>query len=76
MKLREEHFGVPPENLHNRKDYVTVYKSAKKGQTSFRVSKILLDNLWQQAQKLVKKPQLILSIGEYTISCTIQKQTM
>ncbi len=81
--MRENLVGIPPEEYTQNislfskyRDVIKVYKSAKKGQSSFRISKNLLDNLWNQSTKLEKKPQLILSIGEYVLTCNIQKQTM
>ena len=38
----EQLFGVPPNSLHNS---YTVYKSSKKGQKSFRITKSLLENI-------------------------------
>ena len=59
--------------------YCTVYRSAKKNQQSFRITKLLLKNIWNQAKNIKKLPQLILTIPanareNYIITCSIDKQ--
>jgi len=78
---REELFGVPPEELaivtteHNS---FTVYKSAKIGQSSFRITEALLDSLMLVSTKIHKQPKLIITIPdgseEYILTCTITKK--
>ncbi len=82
----EKLFGVPPQELENglsaisiSRDTFTVYKSAKKGQTSFRITKELLSTLFETYKKIGKKPLLIITIpdssNEYTLTCTITKES-
>lgn len=84
---REEIFGVPPEvtptkNLSSfgkfYRDSFTVYKSSKKGQNSFRITKSLLDSLFETYKTIQKKPILVITIvdgsDEYTLTCTITKK--
>ena len=79
MKKSEKLFGVPPESLPIHDKFI-VHKSAKKGQTSFRITKTLLENLLSTSVKIQKKPQLIISIvdgsTEYYIHCEITKTNM
>jgi len=84
MKKREQLFGVPPEVLENpcilnnqTCNSFIVHKSSKKGQSSFRITKSLLDLLLLTSSKIQKQPQLIITIpdgsNEYIISCSINK---
>jgi len=74
-KHSEQLFGVPPESLH---ETFTVHKSAKKGQNSFRITKSLLDSLFETYKQIQKKPILVISIvdgsDEYTLTCSITKK--
>lgn len=59
--------------------YCTVYKSVKKNQQSFRISKSILKNIWNKAENIKKLPQLILTIPanekeNYKITCIIEKE--
>jgi hypothetical protein len=84
-KKVEQHFGVPPEELTQEislfskyRDTFTVHKSAKKGKNSFRITKSLLDSLFETYKTIQKKPILIISIvdgsDEYTLTCSITKK--
>jgi len=83
----EKLFGVPPESrieidLENDKkiyrDTFTVHKSAKKGQNSFRITKSLLDSLFETYKQIQKKPILVITIidgaDEYTLTCSVTKK--
>jgi len=82
-KYSEQLFGVPPESepislfskYHNT---FTVHKSSKKGQNSFRITKSLLDSLFETYTQIQKKPILVITIddgsSEYTITCSITKK--
>lgn len=64
--------GVIPESLNKG----TVYKSAAKGQTSFRITAQLLNTLCQKSSSNSVMPRLILTIPDgkgalYTLNCTI-----
>jgi len=77
---REELVGVPPEEIiYNVNSNFIVHKSSKKGQTSFRITKSLLDSLMETSNKIQKQPKLIISIGvdsgEYILTCLITKQS-
>ena len=81
---REELLGIPPEEITQSislfskyRDSFTVHKSAKKGQSSFRITKDLLENLIQTSLKIQKQPKLIITINsgsdEYVITSSITK---
>lgn len=76
---REYLVGVTPEELCKSlvHDDFVVHKSSKKGQNSFRITKALLESLFETQSKIQKKPKLIISIlddsFEYTITCSITK---
>jgi hypothetical protein len=79
---REILVGVPPEELepiiYNVVSNFIVHKSAKNGQTSFRITKSLLDSLIDTSIKIQKQPILIISIGidsgEYILTCDVIKK--
>lgn len=74
---REDFFGVPPDQLTNSREFFITHKSAKKGQTSFRITKDLLDSLISTSLKIQKQPKLIITINsgsdEYIITSSITK---
>jgi hypothetical protein len=80
----EQLIGITPEEsqklslFSKYRDTFTVHKSAKKGQTSFRITKSLLDSLIETSIKIKKQPKLIISIGvgdgEYILTCSITKK--
>lgn len=74
---QEKLFGVPPAALEYH-DTFTVHKSAKKGQNSFRITKSLLESLFETYKQIQKKPILVITItdgsDEYTITCSITKK--
>lgn len=79
---REELVGVPPESepislFSKYRNSFTVHKSAKKGQSSFRITKDLLENLIQTSLKIQKQPKLIITINsgsdEYILICSLTK---
>jgi len=87
MKKRktEKLFGVPPEEVTQEislfskyRDTFTVHKSAKKGQNSFRITKSLLESLFETYSQIQKRPILIISIvdgsDEYILTCSITKK--
>jgi len=74
---REQLFGVPPaEAPRSAGDYFHIYKSPKKDQNSFRITKALLDTVLKTGNQLGKVPRLIITIidgDKYIIDCTITK---
>ena len=80
----EQSIGVTPEELEKISLFskyhstFTVHKSAKKGQNSFRITKSLLDSLFETYTQIQKRPILIITIpdgsDEYTITCSITKK--
>lgn len=87
--LREKQFGVPKtewvklqaipsDTTVSFHDKFITYKSAKKGQNSFRITKSLLESLLSKAKCLGKNPYLTITIeddGEtYKIECLITKK--
>lgn len=58
-----------------------VYKSAKEGQLSFRITKKLIDAIYQKARKIKKKGSLVLTIPcdekyNYILNCTVTKKSL
>lgn len=56
-----------------------VYKSAKKGQTSFRITQQLLQSIWIKSKKLKNIPALVIKIPankkeNYVVKCHIQRE--
>lgn len=74
---REQLFGVPPDEMKINPATFSVYKSAKKGQTSFRITKVLLESLLKTGKQLGKIPYLIITIDDegnkYNIEAKITK---
>ena len=57
----------------------TVYKSPKKGQTSFRITASLLESILEKALKVGSRPELVISVPlnkdvNYVLTCSISKQ--
>lgn len=55
-----------------------VFKSVKKGQSSFRITKQLCDAIYNKSTKLSKETELVLNIPlanneVYQVTCTIKK---
>jgi len=84
-KKTEQLFGVPPEELTQNislfsksRDTFIVHKSAKKGQNSFRITKSLLDSLFETYKQIQKKPILVITISdgadEYILKCEVTKK--
>lgn len=84
INKREELIGIPPESIplstlnislsSTNKDSFTVHKSSKNGQTSFRITKGLLESLIETSIKIKKQPKLILTIdNEYVLTCSLTK---
>ena len=56
-----------------------VFKSAKTNQSSFRVTKQLIDTVYQKARTVKKKGELVLTlpcddIYDYVLNCKITKK--
>ena len=56
-----------------------VYKNAKNGQSSFRITKQLINNIYKKARVVKKKGELILTIPcddkfNYVLNCLITKE--
>lgn len=67
--------GVVPESLSN----VAVYKNVKKGQSSFRITKKLLDDIYSKAQKLNKGAHIQITIPSesgynYIVTAMVRKE--
>ncbi len=58
---REKIYNVPDE-FKPYNHYCTVFKSAKKDQTSFRITQQLLQSLFNKALKIGKIGELVISI--------------
>lgn len=75
---REDFFGVPP--TETKLDTYTVHKCAKKGKSSFLITKSLIDKTIQTSKKLGLKPKLIISIpngtDSYTLTCYVSTKVV
>jgi len=79
----EKELGITPKELEKvslfskYKDFFTIHKSSKKGQSSFRITKDLLENLIATSLKIQKQPKLIITINsgsdEYILICSLTK---
>jgi hypothetical protein len=72
--MKEAHKGITPTNLKK----CQVMKKLKKNQNSVRLTRATIDSLYDQATKLGKDAELILTLPishteVYKISCSIQK---
>jgi hypothetical protein len=75
-KERELYFGVPPSELMDKHpDHFIVHKSAKKGNSSFQITKALLDSLDETSLKIGKKARLIISINNFILTCDVSKES-
>jgi len=77
MKKREFITDAKPRKPFS--NFCSIYRSAKKNQKSFRITQALLKNIWNQAKKIRKIPQLILTVPanlkeNYIIKCIITKE--
>lgn len=55
-----------------------VFKSAKKGQKSFRITSALVDSIYNKARKAKKKGELVITLpndeeSDYVLNCKITK---
>lgn len=72
--MKEAHKGITPANLKKCR----VMKKLKKNQNSIRLTRATIDSLYDQASKLGKDAELILTLPishteVYRITCSIQK---
>ena len=70
----EKVIGITPEQLDNCRNNFTVHKSAKKDKDSFLITKALLDNLKETSKKIGKKPKLIITMKNYTLTCEVTNE--
>lgn len=77
---QEELLGIPPEEVTQNislfskyRDTFTVYKSPSKGKKTFTITSTFLDTLFQMKEKINKTPQLIITLGNYVLTCSIKK---
>lgn len=77
MKNNKELFRgvIPSKNING----CVVYKTVKKGQKSFRITSVLLQNMIKKSVNIGKSPLLILSIPandkeRYVLRCHITKE--
>jgi len=71
--------GVPKKDLDSLYQYVTIYKSAKEGQKSFRITSQLLNSVYKKAKSLKKKGLIILTIPSnskynFKVKCIVAKE--
>jgi len=65
--------------LLGKAGYSKIYKSAKEGTKSFRITKAILDKLWKQCDKIKNKGVLVLTIPaskneNYILNCYLTKE--
>ena len=56
-----------------------IYKSAKEGTSSFRITKKLLDKLWKEAKNIKNKGVIVITIPSsnkenYVLNCSLTKE--
>jgi hypothetical protein len=79
MKKKKERelliMGITPEELEKTRKFFIVHKSAKKGNSSFQITKALLDSLDATSLKINKKARLIISINNFILTCDVSKES-
>lgn len=78
-KSRIDLTGVPKKDIDSLYQYCTVFKSAKKGQKSFRITSQLLNSVYKKAESLNKEGLIILTIPSdskniFKVKCIVQKE--
>lgn len=71
--------GVPKKGRESLYQYLTVYKSAKKGQQSFRLTSQLLRSVYKKANSLKKEGLIIITIpadskNKFRVECIVKKE--
>jgi hypothetical protein len=66
---------VPSKNINS----CITYESPKKGQSTFRIGRALLDRLFKNSKKVKKAPILVLTIPcndkeNYVLTCTVKRE--
>jgi len=66
-------------NVKEPSGHSIIYKSANKGQSSFRITKKLLTGLWTKVRKINNGGKLIITIPDnqkenYVLTCYLTKQ--
>ena len=77
----EDITGIPKKGRESLYQYMTVYKSAKKGQQSFRLTSQLLRSIYKKANSLKKEGLLIITIpsdskNKFRLECIIKKEEL
>jgi len=80
-KNRIDLTGVPKKDIDSLYQYVTTYKSAKKGQKSFRITSQLLNSVYKKAESLNKEGLIILTIpsdskNNFKVKCIVTKEKL
>jgi len=75
----EDITGKPKNDIESLYQYLTVFKSAKKGQKSFRVTSQLLNSVYKKAESLKKEGLIILTIpadskNNFKMRCIVKKE--
>ena len=78
-KNRIDLTGVPKKDIDSLYQYVTTYKSAKKGQKSFRITSQLLNSVYKKAESLNKEGLILLTIPanskyNFRVECVVKKE--
>lgn len=65
--------------IQNMKSYCKIFKSAKEGNTSFQVTKKLLNSTYEKSKRAKKKGMLVISIPaeegyKYVLECILTKE--
>ena len=66
-------------NVKEPSGHSIVYKSAKKGQSSFRITKSLLNGLWKKARNIDNGGKIIITIPatkeeDYILTCYLTRK--
>lgn len=71
--------GVPRKKRDSLYQYITTFKSAKKGQKSFRITSQLLKSVYKKAENLKKEGLIVLTIPadskyNFRVECIVKKE--
>jgi len=76
----EDITGKPKKDIESLYQYYVIFKSAKKGQKSFRITSQLLNSVYKKAESLKKEGLLILTLpadskNNFKVRCIVKKET-
>jgi hypothetical protein len=79
MSKNKDITGVPKKDKSSLYQYLTIFKSAKDNQKSFRLTSKLLKSIYNKAKSLKKEGLIILTIPadskyNYRVECVVKKE--